>query len=736
MINLICINKRRKMPQKIFSLVIIAIILFGCSQTKTPTDNLISRISNQTAKGIQTEIIKSVNGKDFFEIEGKNGNIIIRGNNTSSVTTGVNWYLKYVAGIHISWNNLTQDFPDQLPVPEQIIRHETDQYLRYYLNYCTYSYSMAFWDWARWEKELDWMALHGINLVLSITGNEVVWYNLLKKNGYTTDEINDFIAGPAYMAWWQMNNLEGWGGPNPDEWYRNQEILQKKILRRMHELGIEPVLPGFAGMVPRNIGEKLGYDISNPGTWCTFNRPAFLKPDDAHFNEFADMYYEELEKLYGKAKYYAIDPFHEGGSTEGIDLNAAGQTIMAAMKRANADAVWVSQAWQANPRPAMIENLKQHDLLVLDLYSEKMPQWGDLNSVWYRPEGYGKHDWIYCMLLNFGGRVGLHGRMDHLINGFYQAREHQNGKSLSGVGTTPEGIENNSVMFELLYELPWRSEKFTKEEWLASYTKARYSKSDDKVDEAWKLLSQYPYNCPRDYPGEGTVESLFCARPSINPKRASTWGSALLFYDADITRQAAEKLLSVSEKFKDNENFKYDLVDILRQSLSDRGNELSAKIGKAYEDKDVEAFKYLSDDFLHLIKCQDKLLATQSSFKVGNWLEKAKSLSQVKENQDLYEWNARTLITVWGNESASEKGGLYDYSGREWNGVLSDLYLYRWKLFFDSTIKEMLGEEVSPIDFYSIEEAWTKEKKIYNKEPEGDVLEVAADIYRQVFNKI
>ena len=82
---------------------------------------------------------------------------------------------------------------------------------------------MAFWDWERWEKEIDWMAMHGINMPLSITGMEVVWYNLLKRIGYTTEEINEFISGPAFMAWWQMNNLEGWGGPNPDSWYRQQE---------------------------------------------------------------------------------------------------------------------------------------------------------------------------------------------------------------------------------------------------------------------------------------------------------------------------------------------------------------------------------------------------------------------------------------------------------------------------------------------------------------------------------
>ncbi|MDR2948815.1 MAG: alpha-N-acetylglucosaminidase [Prevotella sp.] len=709
------------------------VLLYMCSLAFAgPVDSLLERIGGKTSKNILTEIVPQ-NGKDYFEVSNQNGKLRIKGNNPISIATGFNWYLKYTAGVHIAWNNLNQSLPSNLPLPEKTIRQETDLHLRYYLNYCTFSYSMAFWDWERWEKEIDWMAMHGINLSLSITGNEVVWYNLLKRLGYTTDEINGFVSGPAFMAWWQMNNLEGWGGPNPDEWYKNQEILQKKIVTRMRALGIEPVLPGFAGMVPRNIGEKLGYSISDPGTWCSFDRPAFLNPNDPNFDKFADMYYEEMEKLYGKAKYYAIDPFHEGGSTKGINLDAAGKTIMAAMKRANHEAVWVAQAWQANPRPTMIENLNAHDLLVLDLYSEKKPQWGDSDSEWYRPQGYGKHNWLYCMLLNFGGRVGLHGRMDSVIDGFYKAGQHPNGKTLSGVGTTPEGIENNPVMFELLYELPWRKEKFTKEEWLKTYIKARYRMFDETVYESWLLLAQYPYNCPAGYPGEGTVESLFCARPGINLKRVSTWGSSILYYNSDYTRQAAEKLLSVAHKLRDNANFQYDLVDILRQSIADKGNDLSGEIGKAYKDKDIEKFKTLSDSFLLAIQCQDRLLATQKDFTVGNWLEQAKSLSQIDKNKDLYEWNARTLITVWGNKAASEQGGLHDYSSREWNGILSGLYYKRWKLFFDNTVKEMQGETVSPVDFFAMEEAWTHEKKTYANKPEGDVVQTATEVYKQVF---
>ena len=125
----------------------------------------------------------------------------------------------------------------------------------------------------------------------------------------------------------------------------------------MRELGIEPVFPGYAGMVPRNIGEKLGYQIADPGKWCGFPRPAFLSSEDEHFDSFAAMYYEELEKLYGKAKYYSMDPFHEGGNTEGVDLAKAGTSIMKAMKKANPEAVWVIQAWQEIGRASCRERV-------------------------------------------------------------------------------------------------------------------------------------------------------------------------------------------------------------------------------------------------------------------------------------------------------------------------------------------------------------------------------------------
>jgi len=690
----------------------------------------LERIDKGASRKFVIEQVKSPT--DFFELDQKGDKVVIRGNNYVSIATGVNWYLKYYAGIQLSWNGMTAQLPAVLPAVPQKERHETDLKYRYNFNYCTYSYTMAFWDWDRWEKEIDWMALHGINLPLAVVGADVVWYNVLTKLGYTKDEINEFIAGPAFQGWWLMNNLEGWGGPNPDSWYKQRETLQKQILKRMREYGIRPVLPGYSGMVPHNAKERLGLNVSDPGLWCGYRRPAFLQPTDPRFNEIADLYYKEMSRLYGKADFYSMDPFHEGGNVAGVDLNAAGQAIWGAMKKANPKAVWVAQAWQANPRQKMIENLPAGDLIVLDLFAESRPQWGDPESTWYRKEGFGKHDWLYCMLLNYGGNVGLHGKMKHVIDEFYKAKTSSFGKTMKGVGMTMEGSENNPVMFELLCELPWRPARFDKDEWLKNYTVARYGKADKAVQDAWLLLSNTIYNCPAKNTQQGTHESVFCGRPDYDVYQVSSWSEMEPYYKPEDIIRAAGIMLSAADRFKGNNNFEYDLIDIVRQAVAEKGRLVYPIMIDAYKAGEKELFAASSQRFLDLILLQDKLLAARPEFKVGTWIEKARNLGTTPEEKDLYEWNARVQVTTWGNRVAADEGGLRDYAHKEWNGLLRDFYYNRWKVWIDRQKAQLNGAPVKAIDFYAIEEPWTKQTNPYSSQAEGDVIEVAKEVYAKI----
>lgn len=683
--------------KKILAFIALVVLAATPLRALAPIDSLALRVTEGTSAG-KIEFREVPSSSDFFQISSDNGKVVIEGNNPVSMAVGLNWYLKYVAGIHISWNQLTAPLPDPLPLPKDVERHTASVDNRYYLNYCTYSYSMPFWDEERWMKEIDWMALHGINMPLSITGIETVWRNLLRRYGYTDDEIGRFISGPAYMAWWQMNNLEGWGGPLPEEWYDNQAALEKNILRRMRSLGINPVFPGFAGMVPSDSGEKLGLNVADPGLWCGFPRPAFLSPEDPRFDELADAYYKELADLYGTSPYYSMDPFHEGGNTRGVNLAAAGTKIMQAMKRANPEAKWVIQSWNENPRKPLVDTLDAGDLIILDLYSDMAPKWR-------RGEGYGKHDWVYCNLLNFGGNVGLHGRMDALINGFYDARtDTVHGAShLIGVGATPEGIENNPVMFELTFELPWREERFSSAQWLPEYLTARYGAAPSpEVSQAWEALRNTVYNAPLDYPGQGTVESLMCARPDWNPRSASTWGCSLLFYSPDSTAKAAALMAQAAPAYNTNANFVHDLADITRQANADQANRLLGQIAAAHNSGNRDSLLLLSDRFLNLILDQDSLLASQPDMSVATWLDATAAMAGDNDAaRQLYRRNAAQLITVWGDETAANRGGLHDYSHREWSGILRQLYYPRWKAFFDHEL-----HATPQPDYYRMECDW------------------------------
>ena len=654
--------------------------------------------------------------------------MVVRGNTYVNIATGLNWYLKYYAGIQLTWNDMQADLPEALPKVPHPERHETNLGLRYDFNYCTYSYTMAFWDWARWEKEIDWMALHGINLPLAAVGQECVWRNMLLQLGYTKDEINRFIAGPAFLAWWAMNNLEGWGGPNPDSWYEQQEALQKKILKRMREYGIKPVLPGYSGMVPHDANKKLGLNVTEPALWNGFARPAFLMPTDSRFAEIAALYYKELEKLFGKADYYSMDPFHELENAEDVDFDAAGKAVLNAMRKANPKAVWVIQGWTENPRPEMIKNMKNGDLLILDLFSECRPMWG-IPSIWKRDKGYEQHDWLFCMLENFGGNVGLHGRLDQLLNNFYLTKNNPLAEHLKGIGLTMEGSENNPMMFELMCELPWRPEKITKEAWLKEYLAARYGVKDEKIEQAWEILANGIYNCPFGNNQQGPHESIFCGRPSMNNFQVSSWSKMENYYDPTSTEDAARLMLEVADKYRGNNNFEYDLVDIVRQALSDRGRIVYNQAIADFKSFDKRSYARHSKEFLDLLLAQDRLLATRSEFRVGRWINQARSLGNTPEEKDLYEWNARVQITTWGNRTCADEGGLRDYAHKEWNGILKDFYYKRWEAWWKMLQGVLDGGEMQEIDWYAMEEPWTLQHNPYKTEAEGDCIDTAREVF-------
>ena len=381
-------------------------------------------------------------------------------------------------------------------------------------------------------------------------------------------------------------------------------------------------------------------------------------------------------------------------------------------------------------------------------------------SIWKREQGYKQHQWLFCLLENFGANVGLHGRMDQLLSNFYSSK-----KNCKGIGFTMEGSENNPVMFELMSELPWRPEKFTKEQWVKNYVKARYGVEDEAIEKAWLTLAKSIYNCPAGNNQQGPHESIFCGRPTLNNFQASSWSKMKNYYDPAMTKKAAKLMNSVAEKYCGNdrsamplsgrENFEYDLVDITRQALADQARKQYHHTIADYKSFDRKGFDKDAKRFLDMLLMQDKLLGTRTEFRVGHWTQDAVNAGNNAAEKKLYEWNARVQITTWGNRYCADTGGLRDYAHKEWQGLLKDFYYVRWKAYFDAlaaqmkaqtgTQPELLGggpnatktaaelfalalpQEVK-LDYYAMEEPWTLDQKPYSAAPEGSPVDVARKV--------
>jgi alpha-N-acetylglucosaminidase len=208
---------------KVFYCWFIAICFGGHGQlfgqvNQAASYALIKRVVPHAALHFEIHEIPAENNKDVFEIEGVKNKIVLRGNNGVAIASALYYYLNEYCHCQVTWNGANLNLPAKLPVPAEKVRKNTPYKYRYYLNYCTYNYSISWWSWKRWEKEIDWMALHGIDMPLALTGQEYTWYRVYKGMGFTDEELKSFFCGPAYFSWFWMGNLDGWGGPLPLSW--------------------------------------------------------------------------------------------------------------------------------------------------------------------------------------------------------------------------------------------------------------------------------------------------------------------------------------------------------------------------------------------------------------------------------------------------------------------------------------------------------------------------------------
>ena len=523
-----------KIKKHIFFCLTLSVLLFlGCSKLEkeatisqknklSVTEVLERVIGKENANRFELELNLDSSKPDWFSLQNKNNKILVKGNSQIALTRGVYDYIKNECKGIYSWSGSNINIPSILPKVDRKV--ESPYQFRYYFNVVTHGYTTAYWDWKRWEKEIDWMAVHGINMPLIGGAHEAILAKVFQKLGLTKAEIAQYFSGPAHFPWNRMGNLNGWDGPLPDSYFPKQIKLTHQMLKRMKELGITPIVHAFAGFVPKGIKRvypnaevrELGWGGGLPQN----NNGFILSPSSDLFLEIGSLYIQEWEKEFGKGEYYLADSFNEMDAPLSEDpekaleeLKGYGASVYQSIKKANPDATWVMQGWtfpyhRKNGKRfwtperlgALVSEVPDDKLLILDMANEYNHDFWKIDPSWKMYDGFFGKKWIYSFIPNMGGKIPLNGKLETYASIPFDALNYENKRNLVGFGFAPEGIENNEIIYELLADIAWRKEKVDLDKWLKNYSIQRYGGYPKQMKVAYDRLQKSAYGTFTDHP--------------------------------------------------------------------------------------------------------------------------------------------------------------------------------------------------------------------------------------------
>ncbi|XP_001865888.2 alpha-N-acetylglucosaminidase [Culex quinquefasciatus] len=692
---------------------------------QTATAELISRIVPERASQFKVTVDSALKPNSFKITKTSDSSVVvIVGSSGVAASKGFYHYLKYYCGCHVSWDGDQLDLPDDLPNVNVTV--EAPSSIVYYQNVCTWSYSFSWWTWMEWRRHIDWMALQGITLSLA-PFQEDLWTEVFSEYNLTQHDIDEHLSGPGFFAWQRMGNIRGWGGPLTESFKTFASDLQTKVVQEMRRFGMILALPAFAGHLPVQFKAMFPQAKLNPvevwnGFPAQYASPLFLDPVDPLFQKIGSKFVAKAIARYGTDHIYFSDPFNEiqPRSESARYLASAAAGIYQAMVDVDPLAVWLLQGWMLVKNPfwsdraikAFFTAVPNGRMLVLDLQSEQFPQY-------VRTQSYYGQPFIWCMLSNFGGTLGMLGSVDLVFERIRETRSNES-MTMIGTGITPEGIQQNYGLYEFALEMGWNPDISDVDGWFKRYALVRYGNDDKRLQDAWSIFRSTVYSFKGVEMMRGKY--TFNRRPSL---KLQPW----VWYNETRFNEGVELLLAVNGM---NELFKHDVIDLTRQFLQNTADKLYLTIMDTYTLKNAAALRHYSNLFKELLQNIDRLLATNNHFLLGRWLESAKSLATTSLERQKYEYNARNQITLWGPQ-----GQIVDYANKQWSGVVKDFFLPRWSLFLqemelalatNGTINET---KVRDKIFRKVELPFNTDRKKYPVEASGeDALELARELYQ------
>lgn len=741
-------------PASVLLALLAGLAISAAAQAGDAAHAVLERSLGAEAAARISLVRKPRDGAVWYRVDAQGKRLEVQGSDPVALAHGAYAYLNSIDAASISWEG------DRVALPARFQafaggKVATPFAHRVYLNTCTYGYTTPFWDWPRWEREIDWMALHGIDMPLAMEGQEAIWQQLWREFGVADADLADYFSGPAFTPWQRMGNIEGYRAPLPQQWIDSKRQLQQKILARMRELDMKPVLPAFAGYVPKAFAQAHPQArIYRMRAWEGFHETYWMDPADPLFARIAGRFIELYTQAYGEGEFYLADAFNEmlppvaddgsdvaaakyGDSTANTDAAKAkavpaaqrdarlaqyGEAIYRSIAQANPKATWVMQGWlfgadrefwQPEAIAAFLSRVPDERLMVLDIGNDRYP------GTWKASQAFDGKQWIYGYVHNYGGSNPLYGdfafyRQD--LQALLADPQHGN---LAGFGVFPEGLHSNSVVYEYLYGLAWGGTAQPWEQWIAQYSRARYGHTSPALLAAWKDLEASIYGTrywsPRWWDRKAGAYLLF--------KRPTT---AVVAFDDKPgdplrLRRAIDALLAQAGDYRDAPLYRHDLVEYARHYLTLQADELLQQAVRAYQGGDLTGGDRLAGKLADLATGLDALLGGQQET-LADWTGAAAAYSDDPALRRYYLANARAQVSVWGGD-----GNLADYASKAWQGMYAGFYLPRWQRFFAALRQAQASGQAfdqAAFDAGSVrwERAWAEREEIPQRRPPADAV--------------
>jgi len=708
------------LPVLLFSLITLTAHARDNAAITTAAKDVLTRVMGQDAVNrIQLSTLPKEAGCDVYTYQSSPDVLKIRGSSTVAICRGAYDYLRANKMGTVGWAGTRLNIPAKWPTVAAT-HGKTPFKIRHCYNVVTAGYSFPYWTWHRWQQELDWLAMHGYNMVMAPVATEAIGTRVWKQIGLTQKEIDAYYTGPAHLPWNRMGNIRQVGGTLTEAWHKDQVALQHKLLKRMRQLGIEPVVQGFAGFVPPAIKRIYpNIQLHNThwnGGFPQSQRPVVMMPDDPLFKKIMVAFLREWKKEFGSAKYILVDSFNEMQLPKTDKpvtelLAGYGKNTYDAITAEIPDAVWTLQGWMFNYQrniwnkdtvKALMDAVPNDRLLVLDYANDYNPNWDDFSAF------HGK-TWVMGYVPNMGGKTAFVGRMDFYAKQVAKTFDDPKHDNLVGFTISGEGIENNEVIYELMSDTAWSREAIDLSTWLPRYAANRYQSNDPVLAEAWHLLHK-------------SVYSDFTPHPSFAWQNWNGFGIGSACRASEFPA-AAEKFLSVAQKHSTNANYRDDAVEIAALALGRKAQEWYHLADAHLKNGNKSAAQKAFNLGEKILLVADRLMESHSLNRLDRWIAFARQHKGSAAQKDDYEANARQIVTVWGPP-------VNDYSCRVWSGLIRDFYVPRLRAQFEA---RMNGK---PLDRREWEDQWVHHRKGVSKiTPFDNPAVAAAQWMHKVFAK-